>query len=103
MASAPQRWAVRARPELFDTIDYLLAGEQRSDFLVNHLFAIVDQFAARFDRLATVRGRDPARWRFLVGATESLGYVVAGRLAPDGVIELYDIEFDLNPPWADRG
>ena len=44
------RELVRALPEIFNLIDYRLSIKLRADFLVNHLFTIVDEFAERFDR-----------------------------------------------------
>jgi hypothetical protein len=95
------RRVVRALPELFNAIDRRLPVDVRSVFLSDHLFVVVDTFAERFDQLPPMPGEDPDRCRALIGAFQDLGYVVAGFLQFDDAIELYDIEFDLSPPWAD--
>ena len=92
------RRVVRAVPQFFDAIDRGLPDSDRSAFLADHLFVIVDRFAERFDELPLVPGED--RCRMLIGAYEDLGYVVAGLLQLDDSIELYGFEADLDPPWA---
>jgi hypothetical protein len=96
------RRVVRALPELFNIIERQLDDTVRSSFLADHLFTIVDAFAERFDHLAPAPGEDPRRCRILIGAYQSLGYVVTGCLQLDNAVELYDIEFDLIPPWMNE-
>lgn len=62
------RRTVRALPELFNLIDHRLPAEVRADFLANHLFTIVDEFAEGFDRMPSVPGEDPERCRAFIGA-----------------------------------
>lgn len=96
---ARDRRVVRALPGFFDAVDYGLPEPERSAFLTDHLFAIVDRFAEGFDGLPPVPGQPQCR--MLIGAYEHLGYVVAGRGRSDGSIELYGFDADLDPPWQE--
>ncbi len=100
------RRPVRVDPRLFDQIDDLLASERgvdgapsTTDFLVLDLPPIIEEFAARFDRLRlAVDGRPDYRVLLVAGRLVPRIQVI-GHLEPDGSILLMDLQADLEADW----
>lgn len=63
------------------------------------LLRIIEQFAVGFDRLpALIPGRDDDRILISVGVLVT-AFAVVGQLAPDGAVELLQLDIDLGRPW----
>jgi hypothetical protein len=96
------RRRARATPAFFDRLDTWLPAERpgdgtpsRSDFEALDLFDIIEHFAEHWDNLLrTVQGRDDYRTHIAAGKVVA-SYAVTAQLAPDGVIELVDIEIQV--------
>lgn len=82
--------SVRARP----------AGEpSATDFHVFELLRIVERFAVGFDDLPQlIPGRDDYRILIARGSLVT-AFAVVGQLAPDGAVELVQLDIETGSPW----
>jgi len=96
------RRAVRVTPELFLRLDEQLPAERgprgeptAAEFAASDLLIIVERFATLWDALPMpFAGR--REYRDLILTTRLVPYAsIRGQLAPDGAIELIDIDIDL--------
>jgi hypothetical protein len=96
---------VRVLPDAFDYLVPHLLPERGSDgtpsvadFTATDLIRIQDLFAAYWDDLPrTIAMR--SEYRTLIGpGTYVAAFVAEGQLAPDGAIEIYKIEVELQSP-----
>jgi hypothetical protein len=96
------RREVRVADSFFGRLDSQLGPERgatgepsSTDFLVNDLPTIVEQFATEFDGLTEAISGVPSI-RMFVGTGALVGaYVVQGIEIEDGVVELVAIDIDL--------
>lgn len=98
----PARRTVRATPSFFDDLDRQLPPERGpegepsvNDFQVFELIRIVDRFATSFDDLPElIPGRPDYRILISTGMLVP-HFVVVGQVAPDGAIELVQLDIDV--------
>jgi hypothetical protein len=96
------RRTVRATPSFFVDLDRQLPAERgpegepsTNDFQVFELLRIVERFAVGFDDLPRlIPGRDDYRILVAVGVLVPR-FSVVGQLAPDGAVELVQLDIDL--------
>ena len=101
-----ERRTVRATVSFCEDLDRELPAERRSngepstnDFQVFELLRIVDRFAVGFDDLPELIAGRP-EYRLLVVAGTLVPVIsVVGQLAPDGAVELVQLDIDLDIPW----
>lgn len=101
--TAPRR-TVRATASFFEDLDRQLPSERgpdgepsTNDFQTYELLEIVDEFAEGFDQLPElIMGRPEYRILISTGMLVAR-YAVVGQLAPDGAVEL--IQLDIDPTW----
>jgi hypothetical protein len=63
------------------------------------LLRIVERFAVGFDDLPQlITGRDDYRILIVTGSLVT-AFSVVGQLAPDGAVELVQLDIDTGPPW----
>ena len=105
MSENPSRREVRATPSFWADLDRQLRDEagpggmppSRSDFLTYDVIQIVEKFAVGWDDLPTaIPGRDDYRVLISVGRLVPAISVV-GQLAPDGAVELVELDIDTEP------
>ena len=101
----PDRRSVRATADFFADLDRQLPPERtddrpsRSDFQTYELLRIVDQFALGFDSMTpAIPGRTDYRLLMISGLVVPRISVV-GQLAPDGAVELVQLDLDLAAGW----
>jgi hypothetical protein len=100
------RRQVRITPEFFDDLDRQLHAERGpsgepsvQDFQVHELLAVVERFAVGFDHLPElIPGRRGYRIMITAGSLVPR-YAVVGQLAPDGAVELVQLDLDLESGW----
>ena len=100
------RRVVRATPMFFEDLDRQLSTERgpngepsTNDFQVFELIRIVDRFAVDFDDLPRlIAERDDYRLLVMSG-TLVAGFSVIGQLAPDGAVELVQLDLDTELDW----
>lgn len=93
--------SVRATPQFFHDLDDQFFAERgpngepsAHDFLVVELFRVIERFASGFDELLLVNEHDPGH-RMLVTAGRLVPFfVITGRLASDGAVELVSLDVD---------
>jgi hypothetical protein len=98
----PARRAVRATADFFEDLDRQLPPERGprgepsvNDFQVFELIRIVDRFATGFDDLPQlISGRPDYRILISTGMLVAT-FAVVGQLAPDGAVELIQLDIDL--------
>jgi hypothetical protein len=98
------RRTVRVTPEFFVLLDDQLPHERGLDgeptaaeFAAGDLLEIVEVFATGWDDLPRIPGG--TEYRILITNARLVPFVsVTGQLAPDGAIELVDVEIDMAPP-----
>jgi hypothetical protein len=97
------RRTVRATQWFFEDLDRQLPAERgpagepsTNDFQVFELLRIIERFAVGFDDLPRlIPGRDD--YRILIAAGVLLPrFSVVGQLAPDGAVELVQLDLDLD-------
>ncbi|WP_088319131.1 hypothetical protein [Kineosporia sp. R_H_3] len=99
------RRVVRASPDFFAHLDTQLGDERGpagepsiADFQAYELLPLVEEFATGWDQLPElIPGRPEYRILIKTGYLIPLISVV-GQLAPDGAIDLTEIQIDLQPP-----
>ena len=99
----PARRTVRATASFFQDLDRQLPSERGpngepsvTDFQVLELIRIVDRFATGFDDLPELIPGRPD-YRMLVSAGMLVArFAVVGQLAPDGAVELVQLDLDLS-------
>ena len=99
------RRPVRVTPAFFDALDQQLpttrtagSGVTSNEFAAYDLLEIVEVFALHWDSLPPmIAGRDTYRLWISTGRLVAF-YSVVGQLAPDGAVELVDIDIDLHGP-----
>lgn len=97
-----QRLTVRATPAFFEQLDGQLGPERgphgepsANDFQAFELLEIIDRFANGFFALPRlIPGRDDYRVLITSGMLVH-ALTVVGQLAPDGAVELVQLELDL--------
>jgi len=90
----------------FEDLDRQLSTERgpngepsTNDFQVFELIRIVDRFAVDFDDLPRlIAERDDYRLLVMSG-TLVAGFSVIGQLAPDGAVELVQLDLDTELDW----
>lgn len=100
------RRVVRANPAFFEDLDRQLPamrgpnGEpSTADFQAFELLRIVDQFATGWDELPELIPGRPD-YRLLIGSGTLVGgFSVIGQLAPDGAVELVQLDIDDELEW----
>lgn len=99
------RRSVRATTDFFADLDRQLPPERtdhlpsRSDFQAHELLRIVDQFALGFDSMPpAIPGRADYRLLMISGLVVPRISVV-GQRAPDGAVELVQLDLDLTAGW----
>jgi len=98
------RRVVRATASFFEDLDRQLGSERgasgepsSNDFQVFGLLRIVDRFATSFDDLPELIPGWPD-YRILISVGMLVPRVaVLGQLAPDGAVELVQLDLDLEP------
>lgn len=101
-----RRRTVRATARFFEDLDRQLPSERGSagepsanDFQVFELLRIVERFAVGFDELPPlIPGRDDYRILIAAGSLVT-AFSVIGQLAPDGAVELVQLDIDTGSPW----
>ena len=97
-----ERRAVRATASFFEDLDRQLRSERgpngepsTNDFQTLELLRIVDWFATGFDELPElIPGRSD--YRILIAAGVLVPrFAVVGQLAPDGAVELVQLDLDM--------
>lgn len=97
-----ERRAVRAIASFFEDLDRQLGSERgpngepsTNDFQTLELLRIVERFATGFDELPElIPGRSD--YRILIASSVLVPrFAVIGQLAPDGAIELTQLDLDL--------
>lgn len=94
---------MRIAPAFFVDLDRQLRGERGpngepsvQDFQVHELLGVVEQFATEFDHLPElIPGRTDYRIMIAAGSLVPR-YSVVGQLAPDGAVELVQLDLDLD-------
>jgi len=103
---SPTRRVVRATPRFFEDLDRQFGADRgpngepsTNDFRVFELIRIVDRFAVDFDDFPRlIAERDD--YRILVmSRTLVAGFSVIGQLAPDGAVELVQLDLDTELDW----
>ena len=103
--SAPERRTVRATPAFFADLDRQLPPTRggrglpsRGDFQAYDLLAIIERFATGLaDLPQPISGRSD--YRVLITAGRLVAAVaVTGQLAPEGAIELVELDLDTSDP-----
>jgi hypothetical protein len=103
------RRIVRATAGFFEDLDRQLGSERgpngepsTNDFQVHELLRIVDRFATEFDDLPElIPGRHDYRLLIAAGLLVP-AYSVIGQLAPDGAVELVQLDIDHDLGWKDQ-
>jgi hypothetical protein len=92
---------VRVAPEFFFELDAQLPSDRkgmipsRSDFQARELLRLVRAFEEDWDKLPRLPGHED--YRLLIVAGQLVRAIsVTGRLANDGVVELFQISLDLS-------
>ncbi len=101
------RRTVRATARFFEDLDRQLPFERgpsgepsTNDFQVFELLRVVERFAVGFDELPTIIP-DRNDYRILIAAGSLVAaFSVIGQLAPDGAIELVQLDIDFGPAWS---
>jgi hypothetical protein len=95
-------YRVRVAPEFFFELDAQLPSDRRgvipsrSDFQARELLRLVRAFEEDWDKLLRLPGHE--RYRLLIVAGQLVRAIsVTGRMANDGVVELFQISLDLSP------
>jgi len=104
LSSARRR--VRATPSFFADLDRQLPAERgpggepsTNDFQVFELLRVIERFAVGFDDLPKlIPGRDDYRVLIAVGVLVPR-FSVVDQLAPDGAVELLQLDIDLEAEW----
>jgi hypothetical protein len=100
------RRTVRATPRFFADLDRQLPTERgpngepsTNDFQVLDLLRIVERFAVEWDDLPElIPGR--SQYRILIAAGNVVArFAVVGQLAPDGAVELVQLDIDTDSTW----
>ena len=101
-----ERRVVRATSRFFADLDRQLRPDRgpdgqpsTNDFQVFDLLRIVETFATEFDTLPElIPGR--SEYRIIVGVGVVVArFAVIGQLAPDGAVELVQLDIDAGPSW----
>jgi hypothetical protein len=93
---------VRAAPDFFTDLDHQLPPERtdarlsRTDFQAYELLRIVDEFALRFDMMAPMIPGRPDYRALVISGQVVPRISVIGQLAPDGAVELVQLDLDLD-------
>lgn len=103
---SPSRRTVRATARFFEDLDRQLPSERgpsgepsTNDFQVFELLRIVERFAVGFDDLPRlIADRDDYRILITAGVLVPR-FSVVGQLAPDGAVELVQLDIDLDADW----
>ena len=103
---SPTRRTVRATLWFFEDLDRQLPAERgpggvpsTNDFQVFELLRIVERFAVGFDDLPRlIPDRDDYRILIAAGVLAPR-FSVVGQLAPDGAVELVQLDVDLDAEW----
>lgn len=103
---SPPRRVVRATAEFFDDLDRQLGAERgpngepsANDFQVFELLRIVERFATGWDELPELIAGRPEYRLFIGTGTLVAGFSVIGQLAPDGAVELAQLDIDRDLDW----
>lgn len=102
-----ERRVVRTTAAFFEDLDAQLRPERGPhgepavhDFQVFELLRIVERFATGFDELAELIPGRP-EYRVLIAAGVLVPRIsVVGQLAPDGAVELVELDIDLDAGWS---
>ena len=102
------RLVVRATTDFFQDLDRQLPGERGAggepstyDFQAFELLRIVERFAIGFHDLPElIPGRSDYRILIAAGVLVA-GFAVVGQLAPDGAVELIQLDIDLGDSWPE--
>ena len=100
------RLTVRATPRFFADLDRQLPTERgpngepsTNDFQVLDLLRIVERFAIGWDDLPRLFSDRP-QYRILIAAGNVVArFAVIGQLAPDGAVELVQLDIDSESTW----
>ena len=100
------RRTVRATQRFFEDLDRQLPAERGSngepstnDFQVLDLLRIVERFAVGWDDLPRLFSDRP-QYRILIAAGNVVArFAVIGQLAPDGAVELVQLDIDTESTW----
>jgi hypothetical protein len=103
---SPARRPVRATAAFFEDLARQLPAERgpggepsTNDFQVFELLRIVERFAVGFDDLPRlIPNREDYRILIVAGVLAP-AFSVIGQLAPDGAVELIQLDIDLETPW----
>lgn len=101
-----ERRVVRATSRFFADLDRQLRPERgpdgqpsANDFQVFDLLRIVETFATEFDTLPELIPGRP-EYRIIVGVGVVVArFAVTGQLAPDGAVELVQLDIDAGSSW----
>jgi hypothetical protein len=103
---SPPRRVVRATAEFFEDLDRQLGAERgpngepsANDFQVFELLRIVERFATGWDELPELIAGRPEYRLFIGTGTLVAGFSVIGQLAPDGAIQLAQLDIDRDLDW----
>ncbi len=100
------RRTVRATQRFFEDLDRQLPAERgpngepsTNDFQVLDLLRIVERFAVGWDDLPRLFSDRP-QYRILIAAGSVVArFAVIGQLAPDGAVELVQLDIDTESTW----
>ena len=100
------RRTVRATQRFFEDLDRQLPAERgpngepsTNDFQVLDLLRIVERFAVGWDDLPRLFSDRP-QYRILIAAGNVVArFAVIGQLAPDGAVELVQLDIDSESTW----
>jgi hypothetical protein len=100
------RRTVRATQRFFEDLDRQLPAERgpngepsTNDFQVLDLSRIVERFAVGWDDLPRLFSDRP-QYRILIAAGNVVArFAVIGQLAPDGAVELVQLDIDTESTW----
>ena len=103
--TAPRR-VVRATARFFQDLDRQLPDERgpngepsTNDFQVLDLLRIIEEFATRWDELPQLIPGRP-QYRILLATGNVVArFAAIAQLAPDGAIELLQLDLDNNAGW----
>lgn len=102
----PSRRVVRATSRFFEDLDRQLRPERgpngepsTNDFQAFELLRIVDRFAVDFDVLPRVFAERDEYRLLVTSGTLVPGFSVVGQLAPDGAVELIQLDIDVELEW----